>query len=165
MHVSGKESILNGIFRIWCVPQEPQSPLVKHRQVSGHNAVQFLGTLGKEAAANCWLSFNERCYRRHNRILSEQPRVSKTTHYLQQGWTLCLTGATQSPRQKVESMLAPLPANKIRSPFPVGPDRHARTLSENALVRKTQSPFPRSSIWSCESRRARPQSSSKSLWK
>src|SRR6267142_1163408 len=103
MPVSGKESILNGIFRVWCVPQEPQSPLVKHRQVSGHNVVQFLGTLAKDAAANCWLSFNERCYRRHNRILSEQPRVSKTTHSLQQ--TLCLTGATQRPRQKVEPML------------------------------------------------------------
>jgi hypothetical protein len=25
--------------------------------------------------------------------------------------------------------------------FPVGPDRHARTLSESASVRKTQSPF------------------------
>src|SRR5258708_11518655 len=70
MPVSGKKSILNGIFRVWCVPQEPQSPLVKHRQVSGHNAVQFLGALAKDAAANCWLSFNERCYRRHNRILS-----------------------------------------------------------------------------------------------
>src|SRR5229473_997572 len=114
MPVSGKESILNGIFRVWCVPQKSQSPLVKHRQVSGHNAVQFLGTVAKDAAANCWLSFNERCYRRHNRILSEQPRVSKTTYYLQQGWTLCLTGATQRPRQKVESMLAPLPTSKIR---------------------------------------------------
>src|ERR1700730_3815977 len=91
MPVSGKESILNGIFRVWCVPQKSQSPVVKHRQVSGHNAVQFLGTVAKDAAANCWLSFNERCYRRHNRILSEQPRVSKTTDYLQQGWTLCLT--------------------------------------------------------------------------
>src|SRR3979490_339249 len=81
MPVSGKESILNGIFRICCVPQESQSPLVKHGQASGHNAVQFLGTLAKDAAANCWLSFNQRCYRRHKRILSEQPRVSRTTHY------------------------------------------------------------------------------------
>src|ERR1700746_2057586 len=78
MNVSGKESILNGIFRVWYVPQEPQSPLVKHGQVSGHNAVQFVGTLAKDAPANYWLSFNELCYRRHNRILSEQPRVSKT---------------------------------------------------------------------------------------
>jgi hypothetical protein len=58
-------------------------------------AVQFLGTLAKDAAANCWLSFNERCYHRHNRILLEQPRVAKTTQCLQQGWILCLTGATQ----------------------------------------------------------------------
>src|ERR1700733_3144314 len=77
MPVSGKESILNGIFRVWRVPQEPQSPLVKHGQVSGDDAVQFLGTLAKDPAANCWLFFNERCYRRHKRILSEQPRVSK----------------------------------------------------------------------------------------
>src|ERR1700747_789811 len=78
MNVSGKESILNGIFRVWYVPQKSQSPLVKHWQVSGHNAVQFLKAVAKDAAANCLLSFYERCYRRHNRILSEQPRVSKT---------------------------------------------------------------------------------------
>src|SRR6202040_693293 len=132
MPISGKESILNGIFRVWRVPQEPQSPLVKHGQVSGDDAVQFLGTLAKDPAANCWLFFNERCYRRHKRILSEQPRVSKTTHSLQRGWALFPPGATQCPRQKLESMLAPLPANKIRRPFPVGSDRHARTLSESA---------------------------------
>src|SRR5260370_41685690 len=71
MPVSGKESVLNGIFRVWCVPQEPKSPLVKHGQVSGDDAGQFLGTLAKDAAANCWLFFNECCYRRHNRILSD----------------------------------------------------------------------------------------------
>src|SRR6267143_6867658 len=100
MPVSGKESILNGIFRVWCVPQESQSPLVKHRQVSGHNAVQFLGTLANDAAANSWLCFNERCYRRHNRILSEQPRVSKTTHYLQQGWNVPDGSHAMSPPER-----------------------------------------------------------------
>src|ERR1700680_1454714 len=33
MLVSGRESILDGIFRICRVSQEPQTPLVKHRQV------------------------------------------------------------------------------------------------------------------------------------
>jgi hypothetical protein len=63
MPVGGEESILNGIFRVCCVPQEAQSPLVKHGQVSGHNAVQFLGMLANAAAANSSLRFNERCYR------------------------------------------------------------------------------------------------------
>src|SRR4029077_20530338 len=66
MPVSGKESILDGIFSVCCVPQEPESPLVKHRQVARHNAVQFLSTLPKDTRANFLLLFNERCYRRHN---------------------------------------------------------------------------------------------------
>src|SRR5258708_4815452 len=66
MLVSGKESILDSIFRICCVPQEPESPLVKHRQVARHDIVQFLSALAKDPAANCPLSFDDRCYCRHN---------------------------------------------------------------------------------------------------
>src|SRR5580700_5452621 len=65
MLVSGKESILDGIFRVCCVPQEPESPLVKHRQVARHDIVQFLSTIPKDTRANVSL-FNERCYCRHN---------------------------------------------------------------------------------------------------
>jgi hypothetical protein len=66
MLVRGKESILDGIFRVGHVAQEAESPLVKHWQVTGHDAVQFLSTLAKETVGNCSLSFNEHCYCRRN---------------------------------------------------------------------------------------------------
>src|SRR5580704_3624813 len=66
MLVSGKESILDGIFRICCVPQEPESPPVKHRQVARHDAVQFLSAFAKDTPANCSISLSECCYCRHN---------------------------------------------------------------------------------------------------
>src|ERR1700723_2285691 len=62
----GKESILDGVFRVCCVPQEPKSPLIKHRQVARHDAVQFLSTLANNIAANCSISFNECSYCRHH---------------------------------------------------------------------------------------------------
>src|ERR1700732_47345 len=66
MFASGEESILNSIFRVWSVPQEPKSPLVKHGQVARHSIVEFLCALTKEAGVNCSLIFSERPYRRHN---------------------------------------------------------------------------------------------------
>src|SRR6266851_9765048 len=92
MPVSGKESILNGIFRVWCVPQESQSPPVKHRQVSGHNAVQFLGTFAKDAAADCCLSFNERCY--HNGLPSSNLSRSSAGSSFSQSFSLSIHSRT-----------------------------------------------------------------------
>src|SRR6266853_2903656 len=113
MLVSGKESILDGIFRICFVPQEPESHLVKHRQVARHDVVQFVSTLTKHTRENFSLLFSERCYCRHNVSLpSKQPKGLKTTHYLQHGWAPLLPGATQGPRQPVESGLTSLPANR-----------------------------------------------------
>src|ERR1700677_3029708 len=42
MLASGEESILDCIFCVGCVPQEPKGPLVKHGQVARHDAAQFL---------------------------------------------------------------------------------------------------------------------------
>src|SRR5260370_35073871 len=66
MLASRKESILNSIFRIWSVPQEAKSSLVKHGQVARHRIVEFLCALTKEAELNCSLTSSERLNRRHN---------------------------------------------------------------------------------------------------
>src|SRR5580692_7443775 len=115
MLVSGKESILDDIFRIRCVPQEPESLFVKHRQAARHDAVQFLSTLAKGTAANCWLSFNERCYCRHDMSpLSANPKIFKATQNLQPDRTRFLPGATPGSRHLSEWGLTSLPASKTR---------------------------------------------------
>jgi len=65
MPVSGKESILNGIFRVWCVPQEVESPFVKHGKITRYDIVELLNTLDKQTRANCALTFNNRLHRGH----------------------------------------------------------------------------------------------------
>jgi hypothetical protein len=65
MLASGKETLLDRILRIGCVPQEMESPLVKHGQIPRHNIVEFLSMLGRETRSNRSLTFNERFKRRH----------------------------------------------------------------------------------------------------
>src|SRR6267378_2914933 len=110
MLVSGKESILDSIFCICCVPQEPESPLIKHRQAARHDIVQFLDTLAKDTLSNFSLLFNQRCDCRHNVFPSlTNPRVLKATDSLQQRRTPFPSGATQGLRQPHEAGLTSLP--------------------------------------------------------
>src|SRR5580704_10218672 len=110
MLVSGKQSILDGIFRICGVAQELESPLVKHRQVARHDAVQFLSRLAKSTRANFLLLLNERCYCRHNGHPSSpsNSRVFKATQYQLRDRTRLTPAATPGPRQPAESGLTSL---------------------------------------------------------
>lgn len=65
MLVSRKESILDCVFRVSCVPQELKSSLVKHGKVARHDIVEFLRMLAKETWANSWLTFNDCPHSRH----------------------------------------------------------------------------------------------------
>src|ERR1700678_466932 len=66
MLASGKESILDCIFRIWRVPQEPKGHFEEHGQFARHKIFKFLSVLTKDTGPNCWLTFDELFCRRHN---------------------------------------------------------------------------------------------------
>src|SRR5260370_17101155 len=95
MLASGKESILDSIFRVRCVPQEPKSPLVKHGQVARYNIVEFPSALTKDTGANYSLTFDERFYRRHNVSPLQATLVCESYSLTKQhDWTPLVSGAT-----------------------------------------------------------------------
>src|SRR5467141_466580 len=103
MFASGKESILNSIFRIWPVPQEPKSPLVKHGQVARCSIVGFLCALIQETGVKSSLTFSQRLCCRQN-VPPLQATLARPTslplHYFSADLGLLQTGSKQPTNQK-----------------------------------------------------------------